>query len=217
VSYLTRATDLVGRPVVTLDGAEDIAEIKDIVFDAGRSELLGFTLRGRGLLGSPNYGHLPASAVVSIGRDAVMIEGKPVILERDVDLARARSDHRDVVGAEVLTDAGRQIGAVRDLVLDIDRGQVDVVGYEVETEDGGRALVPIPETFAVSTDTLVVPDAVEGFVTHDLTGFGGSVERFREHLRTGRPGTGTERPTGRTASRGDRDDFMPPGDERGVG
>jgi uncharacterized protein YrrD len=182
MSYLTRATELVGRPIVSVDRAEDVAEVKDVVFDAARSDFLGFTLRGRGLFGTPDRGHLPASAIVSIGRDAVMIRSESEIMEEVPDLARAGSDRRDVIGDEVLTDTGRRIGIVRDLVLQVDRDRADVVGYEVETEDGAKALVPVPETFAVSGETLVVPSSVEGFMTHDLSGFGGSVDRFREHV-----------------------------------
>jgi uncharacterized protein YrrD len=186
MSYLVRATELVGRPVVTLDRAEAVAEIKDVVFDAEQSDVLGFTLRGRGFLGTPNRGHLPLGAVRAIGRDAVMIETEAAIVEREAALEGASSDRRDVIGDEVLTDAGRRIGQVVDVILDTDGDRTDVVGYEVETEDRQRALVPIPETFAVSAANLVVPAAVEGFLAHDMTGFGGSVERFREHLRTGR-------------------------------
>ena len=43
MSLLVRARDLVKRPVVTLTG-EDVAEIKDVVYDAGTGTVNGFTL-----------------------------------------------------------------------------------------------------------------------------------------------------------------------------
>jgi len=43
MSVLLRAGELSGRPVVTLSG-ERLAEVKDVIFDRGRSALTGFTL-----------------------------------------------------------------------------------------------------------------------------------------------------------------------------
>ena len=45
---LMRATDVTGLPVVTIAGGDDIAEIKDVVYDAGTHSLIGFTLNKRG-------------------------------------------------------------------------------------------------------------------------------------------------------------------------
>ena len=187
MSTLARATDLIGRPVVTLDTAEDIAEVKDVVFSVGRWDVVGFTLRGRGTLASPNLGQLALEQIRAIGEDAIMIPSASAIGDQVEPLQEAMSDPREVLGNEVLTDAGRSIGTVADLILSLEAPHVDVAGYEVKTDDGRHALVPIPETFGVSGSALVVPAAVEDYVTHDMTGFGGAVEQFREHLRRGGP------------------------------
>jgi uncharacterized protein YrrD len=183
MSVLERATELIGRPVVTLDTADDVAEIKDIVFHSGRWDVIGFTLRGRGSLGAPDAGQLALESITAIGQHAVMIASDGVIAQHIGALDRALEEPREVLGDEVITEAGRKIGTVSDLVLQLEPDRVDVAGYEVKTEDGKQVLVPIPDTFGVSGDTLVVPTSVEQYVTHDLTGFGGAVERFRAHLR----------------------------------
>lgn len=46
---LLRGTDLVGLPVVTL-GGDDIAEVRDVLFDGDAGQVLGFTLNKRGRL-----------------------------------------------------------------------------------------------------------------------------------------------------------------------
>jgi uncharacterized protein YrrD len=182
MSYLERATELIGRPVVTMDTADDIAEIKDVVFHVGRWDVVGFTLRGRGALGDPDRGQLALESITAIGQHAIMITSDGVIAQHIGSLDQALEEPREVLGDEVLTDGGKRIGKVIDLVLQLEPNRVDVAGYEVETEDGKKVLVPIPETFGVSGDTLVVPAIVEQYITHDLTGFGGAVERFRAHL-----------------------------------
>src|SRR5690349_10342653 len=67
-----RATELVGRPVVTLAG-DDVAEVRDVVYDAERGTLLGFTLNKRGWFRGRLHERLPVASVHAIGRDAVMV------------------------------------------------------------------------------------------------------------------------------------------------
>ena len=47
MNLLLRGTDLVGLPVVTLAG-DDIAEVRDVLFDADAGRVVGFTLNKRG-------------------------------------------------------------------------------------------------------------------------------------------------------------------------
>ena len=58
---LMRATDVTGLPVVTIAGGDDIAEIKDVVYDAGTHSLIGFTLNKRGWFRGTLRGVLAAS------------------------------------------------------------------------------------------------------------------------------------------------------------
>jgi len=179
MSYIQRATELIGRPVVTLDHAIDVAEVKDVVFDSLKSDLIGFTLRGRGMLGSPHAGMLPIANMRSIGRDAIVIETDAAIVESVAELAEAEAAHQNVIGNAVITDEGRQVGEVRNLILRITGATADVAGYEVEAPDGTLALVPIPETFSVSGEMVIVPARVDQFITNDITGFGAALDRFR--------------------------------------
>ncbi len=193
-SLLLRATELIGHPVVTLEGGEAIAEVKDVVYGSAEASLLGFTLRHRGFLGGPMKQVLAWAQVVALGRHAVMIATAGDLAERDDVLAQEvkESRGRNVIDSEVLTDAGQRLGEVTDVVILIDDGP-EVVGYEIGGSEvltprsGGHVFVPLPETLAVSGEALIVPAAVHHFVTDDLAGFGAAVERFRDHLRTGSP------------------------------
>ena len=48
MSVLMRAREISGRPVVTLDAAEDVAEVKDVLFSYASTRVVGFTLNRRG-------------------------------------------------------------------------------------------------------------------------------------------------------------------------
>lgn len=182
MTLLVRAGDLIGRPVVTLDTAEDVAEIKDVVFRHAEAKVVGFTLNKRGRFGGPRKEVLPWSRVTALGRDAVMIDGRDALGRADDSMTAAVSGpDENIVGTNVMTDAGRVLGTVRDLVVEIG-GDADIVGFEIEDGGEGR-LLPVGDTFSLSSEALMVPAAAEEFLRDDLTGFGSAVGAFRERLR----------------------------------
>lgn len=204
-SALARGTDIIGRPVVAITTGEALANVKDVLYDPDQGSLLGFTLNKRGgLLAGPLKHPLPLSAVRAIGRDAIMVEDDDVLGETKADGDAAHSAAgaaRNVLGNEVLTDAGERFGTVTDLIVVIGRTGAhragssehevgDVVGYEFTADatlagrEGADLLVPLPQTLAVSGTHLVVPASVGPFIRDDLTGFGTAVREFRAQLST---------------------------------
>ncbi|MDQ4011500.1 MAG: PRC-barrel domain-containing protein [Actinomycetota bacterium] len=185
---LLRTSELVGRPVVTL-GGELVAEIKDIVFESTGGRIAGFTLRNPGLFSRSRKDSLPWREVYGVGRDAVMVSDE-IELPAAKELApRKQARKADVLEDRVLTDNGRDLGRVVDVVLHCGT-RLEVVGYEVEASEalgtaGRRVLIPLPDTVAVSGENLIVPAAATEFVSEDLAGFGAAVDAFRARLREG--------------------------------
>lgn len=181
MSLLVRAGDLIGRPVVTLDTAEAVAEVKDVVFRHAEAAVVGFTLNKRGRFAGPLKAVLPWSRVAALGRDAVMIAQREALGPADESMAAATGGgDANVIGTTVMTDAGKALGSVRDLVLEID-ATAAVVGFEIDGGQGGR-LLPVGDTFSVSGTALIVPAAAEEFLRDDLAGFGSAVEAFMTRL-----------------------------------
>jgi uncharacterized protein YrrD len=180
MSVLMRATEVSKRPVVTLAG-EDIAQIKDIVYESGGGSVAGFTLAGRGIFAGPLKTGLVWSDVHGLGPDAVMVADEAALTPVDVvvgAIGERSSGGGDVLGSRVLTDGGTDLGKVIDVILEV--GTVlDVVGYEIDPKEGKKVFIPLPDTLAVSGQTLVVPDAARDFVSDDLAGFGAAVTAFR--------------------------------------
>lgn len=189
---LMRTSDVMKRPVVTL-GGKDVAQIKDIVYAAGGGAVRGFTLAGRGVFSGPLKQALPWSSVMALGPDAVMIRDEDALEPAATVLDHAAAtggSGGDVLGSQVLTDAGTELGTVTDVILEITErggGQCDVVGYEVEAAEalgtkGAKVFVPLPDTLAASGNHLIVPVSAKDFVAHDLAGFGAAVQDFRQQL-----------------------------------
>jgi uncharacterized protein YrrD len=191
MSVLMRAREITGRAVVTRDGGEAVAEVKDVVIAHGSASLVGFTLNKRGFLGSPLKEVLPWTAVGALGRDAVMIDGGALVASDPVmDAASAEARERDVIGATGMTDAGAALGTVVDVIVEVG-DDASIVGFEVDGPDVERdrtaatLLIPVDDTIAVSGTTLMVPAATEQFVHDDLPGFGSAVADFRARLKEG--------------------------------
>jgi uncharacterized protein YrrD len=189
MGVLMRCRDVSGRPVVTLDGADDVAEVKDVVIDGAEGVVVGLTLNGRGLFSGPLHEVLPWSRVGALGPDAVMVDGRDALGEPDPAMDGAVADPGgDVIGARVITDGGKALGEVVDVVIEVGE-RAEVVGFEMVGPDAERdaptLLIPADRAIAVSGDALIVPAATEQFVRDDMSSFDGAVADFRRRGEEG--------------------------------
>jgi uncharacterized protein YrrD len=187
-ALVLRASEVIGRPVVTLSG-ELVAEVKDVVFERTGGHIAGFTLRNPGLFSRSRKDSLPWAGVHGLGRDAVMVADETVFVATKELAPRKQARKADVLQDRVLTDTGRDLGRVVDVVLH-GGTSLEVVGYEVKASEtlgtaGQRVLIPLPDTVAVSGEHLIVPAVATEFVSDDLAGFGAAVDAFRSRLREG--------------------------------
>ncbi len=191
-SVLMRSSEITKRVVVTFAG-EDIAQVKDIIYAANGGQVGGFTLNGRGFLAGPLKTSLAWASVAALGPDAVMIESDSVLTSTEEVLASTGTagdgQHGDILGSDVLTDDGSNLGRVVDVIIDVTGvhgDQADVVGYEIAPDPkmgaAERLLIPLPDTLAASGEHLIVPAAVRNFVSHDLAGFGAAIVAYRNQL-----------------------------------
>jgi uncharacterized protein YrrD len=180
MTKLVRARDLIGRPVVTLSGGDDIAEVKDVVYDPASHELVGFTLNQRGWFRGRLRELLPADALAAIGDTAVMVadDGALTAPEDAPDDLKQPVGARDVLGDRVITEAGVDLGAVSDVVILLG-DQAEAVGYELSEDAGGRKFIPIDAQTAVSGEQLLVPTELSAFIREDLSDFGAAVDAYR--------------------------------------
>lgn len=186
-----RTSEIAKRPVVTLDG-EDVGQIKDVVYAGGGGAVSGFTLAGRGLFSGPLKKGLSWGGVLALGSDAVMIADEDALepTQNVLDVSASGRSGGNVLGSQVLTDTGTDLGTVVDVILQVGgpyERTCDVVGYDIESSEasghgGTRLLIPLPDALAVSGEHLIVPASARDFVADDLAGFGAAVEAFRAHL-----------------------------------
>lgn len=178
---LVRASDVSGLPVVAIDSGEDVAEVKDVVYDGTHHELVGFTLNKRGWFRGRLRDELPVSVIVAIGPDAVMIEHDSDVGAIDAEGSSvAGAPTHNVMGNQVLGADGVALGNVSGVVLSTGRVP-KAVGYEV-TNDSGSVFVPISAQLALSDDNMILPVEATDFIRDDLAGFGAAVTNYRSAL-----------------------------------
>jgi uncharacterized protein YrrD len=183
VKLLMTASQINGLPVVTVHGGDDVAEVRDVIYNPEAGRLVGLTLNKRGFFSGRSREVLPAEAIHAIGRDAVMIADESSLVapaDAPDDVGHPATD-RNVIGNDVLTEGGTSLGVVRDLALLVGSAG-EVVGYQIEKPAGGHGYIPLPAQLAVSGAALVVPDVTQEFIRDDLVGLGAAVDDFRARL-----------------------------------
>ncbi|MFI5763121.1 PRC-barrel domain-containing protein [Streptomyces sp. NPDC051563] len=178
-----RASEIAKLPVVTL-GGEDVAQVKDIVFDAAHGGVRCFTLSGRGVFSGPLRRELLWSRVHALGPDAVMVRDENALADDDQTARDATaSGGGNVIGARVMTEGGTSLGKIVDVIIDSGRKPA-VAGYEVEPEGHGRhrVLLPVINPVAISGEMVLVPDVTAEFTAGDLAGFSAAVHGLRTRL-----------------------------------
>lgn len=178
---LIRARDVMGLPVVSIASGEDVAEVRDVVYEGEAHRLVGFTLNKRGMFAGRLKAVLGAASVAAIGPDAVMIDAESAIDdsgERPAGLDDLRAA-RPVIGNRVLSADGNDLGEIVAVILSTG-DEPRAVGYELQPSDRkDTSFVPISAQMALSGENLVLPAAATDFVRNDLAGFGAAVAAYR--------------------------------------
>jgi len=168
---LLRGRDLVGSPVVSIATGDDLAEVRDVVFDPNQGAVTGFTLNQRSRFKGRLRALLPIETVAAVGTDAVMVASDDALVDPDdaPGTVSAARQEDDVLDNLVVTESGRQLGTIQDVVL-LGGPTPRVVGFEIGGGDVGTGLIPVGQQQGVSGSALIVPDGFESRVRTDLTG-----------------------------------------------
>lgn len=130
-AHVIRVSQLAGRAVIDVDLAEKLGRIDRVVLDPDARRVAGFIVKkGSSLLGGADHLPVSAAAVHAIGPDAITVHGP----HRDAaaDLA-GRPRVSDLVGRKVVSDDGRFLGTVDDVLIDETDGRI--LGYTLAGDD----------------------------------------------------------------------------------
>lgn len=124
---MIRASELGGRAVVDIEAAEKLGRIDGVLLDPDARCVAGFVIsRGSSIFNKGDALTLPASCVHAIGPDAVTVN-RGVAVAADELSIDGLPRVSDMVGRKVVSDAGRLLGTVADVLIDERDGRI--VGY----------------------------------------------------------------------------------------
>jgi uncharacterized protein YrrD len=125
---MIKGSQLVGRAVIDMEAAERLGKIKEIIVQRDGERVAGFILvHGETIVGTAGKRRMiPASAVHSIGPDAVTVRGSAMQEVAELDTLPRMSD---IIGHKMVTRSGRLLGVIDDVL--INRADGTIVGFVV--------------------------------------------------------------------------------------
>ena len=113
---MIKGSQLVGRAVIDMEAAERLGKIKEIIVQRDGERVAGFVVvHGETLVGTAGKRRMiPASAVHSIGPDAMTVRGSAMQEVAELDNLPRMSD---IIGHKMVTRSGRLLGVIDDVLI----------------------------------------------------------------------------------------------------
>lgn len=159
---MRKGEDANGLLVITRDTGKKVGKVEDLVVDDQGSRILGILVDEAGWFREAKV--VPWPSFRTIGVDVVIIDEEASAKKAsDVpEMSQAMEGGNALVGAQVTTTDGRELGKIEDFYFDAETGVVK--GFEL-SGSGGRKFLPTPASFRAGRDVAFVdPSAVETIV-----------------------------------------------------
>jgi uncharacterized protein YrrD len=176
-----KGKDLVGMPVMSYGDGERVGKVEDILFDPEQNRVIALLVDEGGWFSSAKV--VPWQDIRTIGQEAILIPDKSVVINADRDdyIKRVLEADNVLLGTQVYTEDGRDLGKIGDMYLD--EGSGEVVGYEVSggmfaSTLKGKKFMPAPDTLTVGKDVAFVPSSVGDAMEQQTGGLAGAAQDF---------------------------------------
>ena len=125
---MIKGSQLMGRAVIDMEAAERLGKIKEIIVQRDGERVAGFVIvHGETMVGTGGKRRMiPASAVHSIGPDAMTVRGSAMQELAELDNLPRMSD---IIGHKMVTRSGRLLGLIDDMLINGTDGTI--VGFVV--------------------------------------------------------------------------------------
>ena len=176
---MIKGKEILGRNIVALSSGEKVDTVRDVVFDHQGNQVLALLVDEGGWFRAAKA--VPFERIRSIGEHAIMI-GSPddVTTSRDdARLGDALESKTSLIGMNLLTTDGQNLGRIADVYFDEHTG--GVVGYEATgglfaDMSSGRAFIPAPSEVQIGADAAIVPLSVATAMKENPGGLRGAIK-----------------------------------------
>ncbi|HUP27936.1 MAG TPA: PRC-barrel domain-containing protein [Chloroflexia bacterium] len=181
-----KASEIIGLPVVTFNTGRKIYDVEDLILDPERRQVLALVVEEKSAFHSAQA--VPFGRINTIGPHAVIVpDGRAVIdVNRDSVLKGLYND-QVIKGLRVLSEDGRKLGEVSDLVLDSKTGEIrgfNVSIGKVLTVTQGARWIPMDRVINVGQRIVYIPTDLADEFEQQVGGLSGALEGAGEKART---------------------------------
>jgi len=145
--------------VIDIDAAEKIGTIEKLILDPEGKRVAGFIVsKGGGFPGNKEHTIISSSTVHAIGPDAVTVK-RDAVAPADIGRLEALPRGSDVIGRKVITEDGRYLGKVDDVL--IERADGRIFGYVLADHKGKgkHPYLPADSNLRAGKDLIVASEA----------------------------------------------------------
>lgn len=185
---LLKATDIIGKKVLSVLEGKEFAEVDDIVYDPQENKV-------KALLIDPGGWFSDAKVVLfedvqSMGKDDILVESEKVVKKAsDVSkkISGITNDNKHLTHTKIITEDGTKLGRVTDILFDPKTGKVE----EFEVSKGGlldfasgKKRVHVSDIITVGTDATIVKGYAKLEVEKQKGGVVGALDTAAQRSQT---------------------------------
>jgi uncharacterized protein YrrD len=152
---MKKSVDILGLPVISITEGIELGTTKALVINPAQGAVAALIIDdGKWYLGAKL---LPFAAIAGLGEYAITVDssGSVVPVSGAPDLEKLLVADVKVIGAKILTKAGRIQGKVSEIAID-ETGKI--VSCEVEETDGEITHIPAQRVLTFAKDVLIVAE-----------------------------------------------------------
>ena len=157
---MNKISEIIGLPIVNEKKGEKLGSIRDIIYSKNKFKIMAFLLSEGNLFTNPKI--ITYKNINFIGEDAVVVKDNLVIEDGNniPNIKELLEKDLKIVGYEVRTDDGENLGIIHDIIFDNKTGRL--LGFIItngiyEDIKEGRSILPYLKKFTFGIETLIIP------------------------------------------------------------
>ncbi len=180
-----RASEIIGLPIITFGKGNKIYNAEDLLIEPERKQVLALLVTEWSLFKPAKA--IPFGRVQAIGPDAIVVPDSRAVIDISRDpVLKKLYDKQIVRGLRVITEGGRKLGEISDILLDSKTGEIRgfyvSVGKVLSVTQGLRWL-PAENVSTIGQRVLYVPDQIADDFETQSGGWSGALDQAGDKLR----------------------------------
>jgi uncharacterized protein YrrD len=186
VTWYKKANDLIGIRVIDEAGG-DVGTISDVLFTDQGSVVSAIVIKKKAFRHPEIIIHF--KDIKRVTKDWVMVDmdGATSVRESDQDNNRSISNN-SITGLTVLTKEGEEIGVIRDVLIDLDRGRVNAYEMSESFFDDlldGRKLIPPSKDATINKNNYIISKETQNNIKPKKAGLKKLLSIKKEEIDSG--------------------------------